>query len=184
MVSLTPCLYRAHQSIPHTHRSAAEKNQGRRLVRFSRKQIGRVVTLSFELVTSYSKEDDDAENKIIISCLLPPEQKFHFITSVDFVRLISMLVNPTTKKLSIEEKNRVRRSLEVFQPLTLKKHEASTAGIFNYLMCLHTPRPFTIAKDIKMFEWYTLEDGLAKILAKYVSEFHAIYAHATDLIFT
>lgn len=145
-------------------------------MRFFRHQIGRQITLSFIPISGNEQDDGD----VVVSCLLPPEQSDCFITSVDFIRLIALLVAPTGKNLSINAKNRIRRNLEVFHPVTIKKTDSKTAALFNYLMCMRDPKPVTISKDIKIFEWCALGDGLAKILAKYVSLGYAHIATVAD----
>jgi hypothetical protein len=154
-------LYRAE----YLNRSKAEENEGRRLVQFSRHQTGHRIQLFLSPIT---RADLARADGIIVSCLKPPGQGSFYITSVDLIRLITLLINPRTKTLGIEEKNRIRRSLERFEPATVKKNDRETVGLFNYLMCITEPRPITIAKDIKIFRWCILKEALEKILAKYV----------------
>lgn len=106
---------------------------------------------------------------MVISCLFPPDKNQCYLTSADFIRLISLLVDPRIAKLSIEAKNRFRRGLEVYHPITVRKKDKGDAQLFNYLMCIPAPRPITIMKDIKLFPWDVLKSGLLKILGKYVS---------------
>ena len=150
----------------HLNRSKAEEYEGRRLVLFSRHQTGHRIQLSPRPIT----RAELAQIKgITVSCLKPPGGGNFYITSVDLLRLITFLINPRTKDFGIDEKSRIRRSLECFKPITVKKNHPESIGLFNYLMCIMEPRPITIAKDIKIFRWCILKAALAKILAKYVS---------------
>lgn len=146
-------------------RSDAERHAGRKLVAFYRKQVGRTMKVTY---CSVASPRDVEQGGTVISCITPPGSDSHYITSVDCVRLMSYLLNPQDQKLSIDEKNRIRRTLEPFRPMTVKRTDARTASIFNWVISMPEPRPVTISKDIKLFDWDTLEPGIAKILAKYV----------------
>ena len=150
----------------HLNRSKAEEYEGRRLVLFSRHQTGHRIQLSHRQITRAELSHTEG---IAVSCLKPPGGGNFYITSVDLLRLITFLINPRTKDFGIDEKSRIRRSLECFKPITVKKNHPESIGLFNYLMCIMEPRPITIAKDIKIFRWSILKAALAKILAKYVS---------------
>lgn len=149
------------------HRSKSEVDQGRSLVRFSCEQRGHKLHLSCSTVSR--RESEEKPGSMVISCLFPPNKDECYLTSADFIRLISLLVDPRAAKLSIEAKNRFRRCLEVFHPITVRKKDKGDSGLFNYLMCMPAPRPIAIMKDIKLFSWDVLEVGLLKILNKYVS---------------
>ncbi|KAF8322112.1 hypothetical protein DL93DRAFT_2026660, partial [Clavulina sp. PMI_390] len=149
-----------------------ERDIGRRLVRFSRTQVDDVITVSFKPVASSMPPSGIADlgrAGCVISCLLCPGQNQPVITSVDFVNLVALLVHPGIQKLSVDERNRVRRSLEVLRPTTIKKNDVKSAKTFNFLVDLPNPKPVNISKDIKIFPWALLSDGLSKILSKYVS---------------
>lgn len=133
---------------------------------FSRHQTGHRIQL---FVGPITRADLVRTEGVTVNCLKPPGQENCYITSADLVRLTTLLINPSAKMLGIEEKNRIRRSLESFEPATVKKDQSESVGLFNYLMCITEPRPITIAKDIKIFKWCILKEALEKILAKYVS---------------
>lgn len=108
-----------------------------------------------------AKQDD----RNVINCMLPPDCGDEpYVSSVDIIKALELLVNPPDRRLSIEEKNRVRRNIDTLRPMTLKK---GAEGL-KWIMQLRSPRPITIAKDVKIFKWMHLEQALVKIMKKYV----------------
>lgn len=72
-------------------------------------------------------------------------------------------------RFSVEEKNRVRRNLEGFRPLTVSKCKAESADFFKLIMSFPNPKPRNIEKDVKVFPWKTLPYALKKIVTKYTA---------------
>lgn len=72
-------------------------------------------------------------------------------------------------RFSVEEKNRVRRNLEGFRPLTVSKCKAESADFFKLIMGFPNPKPRNIEKDVKVFPWKTLPYALKKIVTKYTA---------------
>jgi hypothetical protein len=112
-----------------------------------------------------SAEEVARDDRNVINCMLPPDCGDEpSVTSVDIIKALELLVNPPDRRLSIDEKNRVRRNIDTLRPTTLKKGEER----LNWIMQLRSPRPITIAKDVKIFKWSSLEAALMKIIKKYV----------------
>lgn len=88
-----------------------------------------------------------------------------YITSVDIIYLLEAIVG---NRFSVEEKNRIRRNLEGFKPMTVSKSK-SNSGFFSLIMGFPHPRPRNIEKDVKVFSWKLLKKALEKIVGKYVS---------------
>lgn len=68
----------------------------------------------------------------------------------------------------VDERNRVRRNLEVFQPATL--HKAGSCGywdLYGQVTAYNDPRPWNINKDFKVFEWGQMETMMREIVKKY-----------------
>ena len=152
----------SHPVIP-SYRSSAEIKERRRFVRLTRQQQGPNIHLRLAAV---SVEDVCRDDRNVINCMLPPGcGKEPCVSSVDIIKAIELLVNPPDRRLSIEEKNRIRRNLDTLRPTTLKKGDEG----LNWMMQLHSPRPIIIAKDIKIFKWDSLEAALVKIMKRYVS---------------
>ncbi|ORZ08445.1 hypothetical protein BCR42DRAFT_495543 [Absidia repens] len=102
----------------------------------------------------------------VISCIYWPEKNDWFITSVDCIHLLEHLMD---LKFSVEEKNRVRRNLEGFRPLTVSKSKTDSADFFKLVMSFPNPKPRNIEKDLKVFPWNTLPYALKKIITKYTA---------------
>ncbi|ORY97320.1 hypothetical protein BCR43DRAFT_236141 [Syncephalastrum racemosum] len=98
-----------------------------------------------------------------VSCVYWPERKEHYITSVDIVTLIEFLMQC---QFTVEEKNRVRRNLEGFQPTTVSKCKRATEEFFKRIMRFDAPRPRNIEKDIKVYPWLTLTQAIIKVVSK------------------
>jgi hypothetical protein len=134
----------------------------RRLVQFERSQSGSTITTTFAPVTPEARP----ARSICVSCILWEEKEECFITSVDTIYLLEQLVNV---RFTVEEKNRIRRNLEGFRPLTVSKAKADSEEFFKVIMGFPNPKPRNIEKDVKVFPWKILSHALKKIISKYVS---------------
>ena len=136
----------------------------RRLVRFRRSQAGNTITASFEPATL--EDHARAPGNIYVNCILWKEKGQCFITSVDTIQLLESLV---AVRFTVEEKNRIRRNLEGFRPMTVSKTRADCEEFFKTIMGFPSPKPRNIEKDVKVFPWRILSHALKKIIGKYVS---------------
>ncbi|KAJ3570840.1 hypothetical protein NPX13_g5594 [Xylaria arbuscula] len=144
--------------------TAEECENGRRLVQFSKKQQGSTLSTTFKPVSISERPP----NGICISCIYWNEKRECFVTSVDTISLLEQLV-VAPNRFSIEEKNRIRRNLEGFRPLTVSKAKAESEEFFKTIMGFPNPKPRNIEKDVKVFPWKILGPALKKIISKYVS---------------
>lgn len=142
--------------------TAEEWEAGRRLVQFRRSQQGSTISASFEAVTL----EDRIPNSICVSCIWWAEKEECFVTSVDTISLLESLVSV---RFTVEEKNRIRRNLEGFRPLTVSKTKQDSDDFFKLIMGFPNPKPRNIEKDVKVFPWRILATALKKIIGKYVS---------------
>lgn len=141
-----------------------ECKEGRRLVQFSRNHEGSTITASFRPVTQ--KERGLAPTDPCISCIWWENKKECYVTSVDTIGLLESLVGA---RFTVEEKNRIRRNLEGFRPLTVSKAKSDSEDFFKLIMGFAAPKPRNIEKDVKVFPWSVLAHALKKIINKYVS---------------
>ncbi|KAI8070988.1 hypothetical protein BC940DRAFT_211112, partial [Gongronella butleri] len=138
---------------------------GRRLVRFWRRQNvsnmenSQQVECGFEPIDYYNQT-----TYLVVSCIYWRERNDYFITSVDCIYLLEGLIGV---QFTVEEKNRIRRNLEGFRPLTVSKCKADCADFFKLIMGFPHPKPRNIEKDVKVFAWKTLPHALRKIIRKY-----------------
>ena len=108
----------------------------------------------------------------VVSCIyVPPEASQMpntcIITSFDFINLISwMLRKPAW--FTVDERNRVRRNLEIFNPQTLHKEGAYDVwDLFKQVTGYQHPKPWNIQKDFKVFDWSLIEAMMKEISKKY-----------------
>lgn len=141
--------------------SQEELDAKRRLVEFKRSQHGSTITTSFAPITPEARPT----RSICVSCIWWEEKDECFITSVDTIYLLEQLVNV---RFTVEEKNRIRRNLEGFRPLTVSKAKADSEDFFKVIMGFPNPKPRNIEKDVKVFPWKILAHALKKIISKYV----------------
>jgi len=139
-----------------------EKTTQRRLVEIERSQAGSVITVTFKQVQSGSR----ANTNIVVSCIWWEARGEAYITSVDTIRLLEHLV---ASRFNVQEKNRIRRNLEGYHPLTVAKGRPESDDFFKVVMGYGEPRPRVIEKDIKAFPWKSLNSMLKKVIGKYVS---------------
>ncbi|KAL1884566.1 hypothetical protein Plec18167_002156 [Paecilomyces lecythidis] len=146
-----------------------EKEAKRRLVQFTRMQSGSTIHADFKPVSP----EDRTPNSICISCIYWDGKKECFVTSVDTIYLLESLVGV---RFTVEEKNRIRRNLEGFRPLTVSKAKPDSEDFFKVIMGFPAPKPRNIEKDVKVFPWKILAHALKKIIGKYVSSMRSISA--------
>jgi len=149
------------------HWSEEEFESRRRLVHFRRSQAGSTITTTFSPVSV----DDRPPNSVCISCIYWEEKQECFVTSVDTIYLLEQLV---AARFTVEEKNRIRRNLEGFRPLTVSKGKQDSEEFFKVIMAFPAPKPRNIEKDVKVFHWKDLASALKKIIGKYVGA--AVYS--------
>jgi hypothetical protein len=154
--------------------SQEEIDAKRRLVQFERTQSGSTISATFAPVTPEAR----STRSICVSCIWWEEKDEYYITSVDTIYLLEQLVNV---RFTVEEKNRIRRNLEGFRPLTVSKAKADSEEFFKVIMGFPTPKPRNIEKDVKVFAWKVLSHALKKIISKYVSRHAAVYGHGTNI---
>ncbi|KAI0394173.1 hypothetical protein F5Y17DRAFT_272654 [Xylariaceae sp. FL0594] len=140
-----------------------ECESGRRLVVFSKKQSSSTLTLSFKPVSG----SDRPPNSICISCIYWAEKRECYVTSVDTICLLERIIDPQDGKFNVDEKNRIRRNLEGLKPVTISKAKPETEEFWQVITGFQKPRPIHIEKDVKVFAWKRLAEGLRKIIAKY-----------------
>ncbi|KAF2658162.1 hypothetical protein K491DRAFT_593566 [Lophiostoma macrostomum CBS 122681] len=136
----------------------------RRLVQFERSQSGSTITTTFAPITPEARP----ARSICVSCILWEEKEECFITSVDTIYLLEQLVNV---RFTVEEKNRIRRNLEGFRPLTVSKAKSDSEDFFKIIMGFPNPKPRNIEKDVKVFSWKILAHALKKIISKYTASY-------------
>lgn len=107
-------------------------------------------------------------SSLIVSCIYWRERNDYFITSVDCIYLLEGLIGV---QFTVEEKNRIRRNLEGFRPLTVSKCKLDCADFFKLIMGFPHPKPRNIEKDVKVFSWKTLPHALRKIIRKYTPNY-------------
>ncbi|CAO3614263.1 unnamed protein product [Mucor hiemalis] len=137
----------------------------RRLVQFWREQNSNEIRCTFGPVAQGERITSNSGH-IVVSCIYWAERNDCFITSVDCIHLLESLMDI---RFSVEEKNRVRRNLEGFRPLTVSKCKAESAEFFKLIMSFPNPKPRNIEKDVKVFPWKTLPYALKKIVTKYTA---------------
>ncbi|KAL9545694.1 hypothetical protein MBANPS3_007030 [Mucor bainieri] len=171
--------------------SPEEWNNGRRLVQFWRKQHAagetsqqkdNQVECGFEAIEqevyqqqrirenlAAQKEGTHKKSSpLVVSCIYWRERNDYYITSVDCIYLLEGLIGV---QFTVEEKNRIRRNLEGFRPLTVSKCKPECADFFKLIMSFPHPKPRNIEKDVKVFSWKSLPSALTKIIRKYTPSY-------------
>ena len=136
----------------------------RRLVQFTRRQNGSTIHADFKGIAP----EDRPPNSITISCIWWEEKQECYVTSVDTIFLLESLV---AVRFTVEEKNRIRRNLEGFRPLTVSKSKSDSEEFFKVVMGFPNPKPRNIEKDVKVFPWKILAHALKKIISKYSASY-------------
>ncbi|EXJ88990.1 hypothetical protein A1O3_02054 [Capronia epimyces CBS 606.96] len=149
--------------------TAEEKEARRRLVEFKRSQVNSTITAEFNAVAPQDRQP----SSICISCIWWKEKNEFYVTSVDTIYLLEALVGV---RFTVEEKNRIRRNLEGFRPMTISKAKADSEEFFKVIMGFPHPKPRNIEKDVKVFPWKILSTALKKIISKYSASYSSTAA--------
>ncbi|GAA5865596.1 hypothetical protein JCM3774_002062 [Rhodotorula dairenensis] len=136
----------------------------RRLVQFWPQQDANVLNLAFRPIAQH----EYVPNSIVVSCIFRDEWNECFVTSVDTIYLLEALVGA---RFSVEEKNRIRRNLEGFKPMTVSKSKLDAEPFFKLIMGFPNPKPRNIEKDVKVFPWKVLAQALKKVMSKYSANY-------------
>ncbi|ORX62188.1 hypothetical protein DM01DRAFT_1315581 [Hesseltinella vesiculosa] len=139
-----------------------EWRNGRRLVRFRHDLVHNKLLCTFYNVLPHPLAEDHSST--VVSCIYWVERDDYFITSVDCIHLLESLLET---RFTVDEKNRVRRNLEGFHPITVSKSRPDTSDFFKLVMSFPIPKPRNIEKDVKVFPWKSLPYVLKKITTKY-----------------
>ncbi|KAJ3223107.1 hypothetical protein HK099_001508 [Clydaea vesicula] len=120
-------------------------------------------TIQYPYNTGHDEDDDDSlstecnsnhDDYKVVSCIYLKELDDYFITSPDLIHLFEKIIKKT---ISFENKNRMRRVLEVFKPITIKKKPEGNSN-FNTIMKLNFPKPRKVEKDIKIYADYAMKN--------------------------
>jgi hypothetical protein len=144
--------------------TSEEKETRRRLVEFTRSQTNSTITAEFGPVAPQDRQP----SSICISCIWWKERNEFYVTSVDTIYLLEALVGV---RFTVEEKNRIRRNLEGFRPMTVSKAKPDSEEFFKVIMGFPHPKPRNIEKDVKVFPWKVLSTALKKIISKYSASY-------------
>ncbi|CAO3568008.1 unnamed protein product [Mortierella alpina] len=150
-----------------------EWDSHRRLVQFWRRQDGNDIHCNFAPVAPADRQP----NSIVVSCIYWAEKNDCFLTSVDCIYLLESLI---AVRFTVEEKNRIRRNLEGFRPITVSKCKPESAEFFKLIMSFPNPKPRNIEKDVKVFPWKVLPYALKKIISKYTASYSSTASIQTD----
>ncbi|KAI7884427.1 hypothetical protein K492DRAFT_174031 [Lichtheimia hyalospora FSU 10163] len=159
------------------HWTQEEWQQQRRLVRFWRQQTTGPDDVECTFAPISQSEHPEQASMIVVSCIYWCEMDDFYITSVDCLYLLECLL---AVRFTVEEKNRIRRNLEEFKPLTVSRSKVESASFFRLVMGFPNPRPRNIEKDVKVFPWKSLSQALKKIIGRYT----ATYSSTASVNFT
>ncbi|KAI8365217.1 uncharacterized protein BYT42DRAFT_505769 [Radiomyces spectabilis] len=155
------------------HWTPQEWHAGRRLVRFWRQNMA-----AANAVQRGAPVPPPKNTSLVVSCIYWSQRNDYFITSVDCIYLLEGLIGV---QFTVEEKNRIRRNLEGFRPLTVSKCKPDCADFFKLIMSFPHPKPRNIEKDVKVFAWSTLPHALRKIIRKYTPSYSSTVGVHYDL---
>jgi hypothetical protein len=153
--------------------SEQEVKAGRRLVCFEREQEAHIVRLRFHAQPPNTLLTRDKEP--IISCIKWPDERHgYFVTSFDILKLSEFILN---RSMGTELKNRARRNMAYINCETLPKVKSEVERqltpleeAFTHVMHFEDPKPRSIEKSIKIYDWSYLMKCINKILSRWVSE--------------
>lgn len=139
-----------------------EWSNHRRIVQFKRSRHGGVLNLGFKAVPI----NETLPNSICVSCIWWAEKHDCYVTSFDVIYLLEQLV-AAPERFTVHEKDRIRRGLEGFHPVTISKTNPDNSEFFKRVMAFCHPKPRNMEKSFKVFPWAVLNFMLKKIIGKF-----------------
>ena len=141
-----------------------ELQAGRRLPQFRRRQSRAIVTLDFKIVMTA----DCTFDSICVSCVFWQEKGECYITSVDALLLSEILLGV---RFHGKDKNRIRRRMDEFRPVTVSKTKPECEAFFKLLIGYSDPTPMKIKKDTKVFSWHSLGGMVQKLIVSHYESY-------------
>ena len=154
-----------------------ERSAERRIVRFWRELHGSTINVFFTPLRADEHGSAAEMDERRISCIYWEEENGHYVTSVDAIALLELVFDASHE---IDEKGRIRRNLETYQPPTIRKGTPRQERFFELIMGFPDPKPSKIKKDVKVFKWSILEQALNKVVSKFVCAYLAGDPLSTD----
>lgn len=146
--------------------STEELKRGRRLVKFWRKQEGRTVHAAFCPI----EPKEYVKRSIVVSCMYREATDECYITSIDVALLLGALVS---SRLSLADKQRIRRDLQTFQPETLHISPPNSEEFYDRIRRFDNPKVRKHSKRVTILPWKVLDQALFKVLDKFVADVRA-----------
>ncbi|RYC79480.1 hypothetical protein BFJ63_vAg17636 [Fusarium oxysporum f. sp. narcissi] len=134
----------------------------RRIVVFHRTQKGSTLNTTFEL----SSINGQSDHRGRVSCMFWAEKGECYITSADIILLVEYLVD-TKKPFTSTEKNHIRNTLDVFQPITVSKKDKNSQGFHKIIMGFSNPQPCVRKSSVRVYLWNKLGSALEAIIKRY-----------------
>lgn len=111
---------------------------------------------------------EDPSNSLCVSCIYWAARGDWFITGLEVVTLLERLL-AAPMRFCMEEKNQLRRILDSFGPLDVKREDPDTEGFFRLIMAFPDPKPRNIEATVRVFPWSVLARMLQSIIGGCVS---------------
>lgn len=142
----------------------AELGARRRVVVFAHRIQETFQILSFRPLAA----GEDPSNSLCVSCIYWAERGDWFVTGLEVVTLLERLL-AAPMRFCMEEKNQLRRILDSFGPLDLKREDPDTEGFFRLIMAFPDPKPRNNEATARVFPWSVLARVLQSIIGGCVS---------------
>ena len=142
-----------------------ERSAERRIVRFWREPHGSTINVFFTPLRADEHGSSTEMDERRISCIYWGKKDDYYVTSVDAISLLELVFDTSH---DVDEKNRIRRNLETFEPDTIRKSKPETERFFELIMGFPEPRPSKIKKSVKVFTWSIIKEALNKVVNKFV----------------
>jgi hypothetical protein len=151
--------------------SQEEYKVRRRVVQFFKNGEKKRIKATFKAIDPVERP----KNGIFVSCVYWYDKIAHcdkwYFTSTDYLNLFESLIGI---RLTSDEKNRIRRNLEEYKPITVGKNKNNSDEIYKDLMAYSFAKPRNAEKDIKIYEWKYLIHAVEKMVNKYSGRVHAV----------
>ncbi|THC95116.1 hypothetical protein EYZ11_005400 [Aspergillus tanneri] len=142
--------------------SAEELKANRRLVDFHCSIGASMISIKFSI---HDTEKGGKRSCGCLSCIYWPKRRQCVFTGTDILTLLEAIF---CIQFTAAEKNRIRRNLEIFDPLTIHGGDTDTRELFNIIMGFGSSQPRHIRRSIKVLSWDKLAGALRKGVGKVV----------------
>ena len=146
--------------------SEMEISRGRRIVELtiSATEDGKYMCGCRPVIEVESEKVSRDAGNILVSCIYWAAENQFIVTGVDVIYAVESILGVP---YNTDQKNRIRRNLEKFNPRTVAKTSGEHYDFFWKIMAYEDPKPRNIEANVKVYPWNLMVDAMERVIEKF-----------------